>query len=161
METVQDKKVLSNPVNKKLIYLWSFSSIPLIIGFFILLIVEQSIIGSLSCLILAFLIVFSMWWKQYIVSPRFVELSDESILFKYQYTKQKTIRYNEITIIDLGTNKPTGILGIPEESVIKIEGKLTSIPVSYDIATILRDEYYRLFSRYPMTLDEKYQRKRR
>ena len=102
-----------------------------------------------------------MWWKQYIVSPRFVELSDESILFKYQYTKQKTIRYNEINIIDLGTNKPTGILGIPEESVIKIEGKLTSIPVSYDIATILRDEYYRLFSRYPMTLDEKYQRKRR
>jgi hypothetical protein len=161
VETTQDKKVLSNPVNKKMIYVWSFSSIPLIIGFLILLIVEHSIIGSLICFIFAFLIIFSMWWKQYIVSPRFIELSDESISFKYQYTKQKTIRYNEITVIDLGTIKPTGFLGIPSESIIKIEGKLTSIPVSYNIATTLRDEYYRLFGRYPMTLDEKYQRKKR
>ncbi len=160
METAQDKKVLSNPVNKKLIILMFIVSIPLIIGFF-MMIAEKSILGSIICILVVFFVIFQMWWRQYIVAPRFIELSDESILFKYQYTKQKILRYNQITIIQVGTIKPTGFLGIPAESVIKIEGKLASIPVSYNIATILRDEYYRLFSRYPMTLDEKYQRKKR
>ncbi len=135
-------------------------SIPLIIGF-IVMILEKSILGSIICILIVFLVIFQMWWRQYIVAPRIVELSDESILLKYKYTKSKILRYNEIIIIQVGTIKPTGFLGIPAESVIKIEGKLTSIPVSYDIATILRDEYYRLFGRYPMTLDEKYQRNKR
>jgi hypothetical protein len=151
--------MFENPPKVKMLMIFLIPSLILIFGGIIIFLTKRSYIGMITCLLFGFTIFFVFWYREYIVSPKIVIVSNHNITFEYKYNNKKMYKIDDIEVVDVGTTTPTGFLGVPEESIVKFKGKIISIPVSYNIAIELRNIYNQKFGKTPKTLSEYYEGK--
>jgi hypothetical protein len=130
------------------------STISIIVLLFAILGSSMSPVPIVICIlgsILAFLIFFVGWEREYIIRPRSVEIAENEIIFNMRYGRgKKVVRYEEIkwisvdaaTSINYGSKDPDGYIGLGN--------RMRDIhPVERWLALLIRDAYIKKIGRWP------------
>lgn len=161
MDSYEVKERYDNLPNKRLLNSIGIISIFLIILGLALYLAHPSIIGLIGSFVLAFIIYFQLWWRQYVVMPRSVEIMKDGVQLTFQYSKPAHYCWSDIVVVHVSSSTPSPNLKIPIESVMKVKGKFSSIPITHDNAIGIRERYNESMGFYPMSLEDRYGKGRR
>lgn len=145
---------MSNPPNKRLFWTFAVFGFYLIAAGLMFLIFFQYWFGSLISFIFGILSLFTFWWTIYVTSPRFVTISDDGFLLRYQNGKSRTVPWAELYAVFVGPELPSRVLKTPPSSTIKINGQLAAIGVNNEIAKEIREGYFGRMGKYPLDIEE-------
>jgi hypothetical protein len=156
------KERLDNPTNKRWLNLMlMIGGLSVSIGL-VLYLLRPSIIALIGSLMIAFLIYFSMGWgPEYILKPRSVEITNDGLQLGFQYTEPVHYSWSDIVGVYVSRSKLSPNLKIPNESVLKVKGKISAIPITQEIAVRIRERYKERMGVYPMNLADRFVKRHR